>query len=444
MSLDWLADPVTEEEPCGPDLDATDDDDFVDYYFEAEARMPERYVVLRMSADGSGSADEVFDPGSVDLKEERRRIVALLQRSRDLRLLSLLARFSILAGDMERFAQAMSGIALVLETYPDAAHPAPSERRAVLSDLGASATVVNPLHHADLGGGAEATYRCFLVATGAGTARTDAEAEATEAGVVSLLSDSGFAGAVEKRHAALVEARSAFARIVSACLSNPSGPISPGFDSAVGAVDALLDLIHTARPDLATEADAARPPESAPADQAADRQTEDDDPPPVATPIATANVGGIADHGAARRALRASELYLAAQQPGSTARLLVSQARQLVGKSLVDALEVLLPQKAASARVLLGGGTGFVMGIDRLKALTTETPAPVEAEEHGDRPEIADLGTLDGTLRAVEQFYRGSEPASPIPLLLRRARQDLNKDFETILGDILPAEDTQK
>ncbi|MEO1422854.1 MAG: hypothetical protein AAFV09_06735 [Pseudomonadota bacterium] len=79
-----------------------------------------------------------------------------------------------------------------------------------------------------------------------------------------------------------------------------------------------------------------------------------------------------------------------------------------------------------------------------MKALTTETPAPVEAEEHGEGPEIADLGTLDGTLRAVEQFYRGSEPASPIPLLLRRARQDLNKDFETILGDILPAEDTQK
>ncbi|MEL6679486.1 MAG: type VI secretion system ImpA family N-terminal domain-containing protein [Pseudomonadota bacterium] len=439
MSLDWLADPISAEEPCGPDLDATDDDDFVDYYFEAEARMPERYAVPGLSADGSTSITTVFDPASVNLKEERARIEGMLQRSRDLRLLSLLARFSILAGDVDRFAEALGGIALVLETFPEAVHPVPGERRAVLSELGASATVVNPLQHADLGAGAEATYRMHLVATGRASARSEAEEEATEAAVISLLSDGGFTAQVEKRHAALVEARAAFGRIVAACLGGPAGPISPGFDAAVSAVDAVLDLIHTARPDLAAGAEVPEPPKP----DAAPDTPQPDTPAPVAAP--PVDMGSVTSQGMARQALTISETFLATYQPSSVARLLVSQARQLVGKSLVEALETLLPEKAKAARVVLGGGTGFVLGLDRLKALTGEAqPGPELQVTEAPPAPVTNVSELDGTLRAVEQFYRASEPASPIPLLLRRARQDLSKDFESILSDILPTEDTQK
>jgi type VI secretion system protein ImpA len=43
-------------------------------------------------------------------------------------------------------------------------------------------------------------------------------------------------------------------------------------------------------------------------------------------------------------------------------------------------------------------------------------------------------------LENVSAFYRRSEPASPIPLLVDRAVALATKDFVTLLQDFLPAE----
>ncbi|MDN3713666.1 hypothetical protein QWZ10_21415 [Paracoccus cavernae] len=43
MAWEWLQEPVTVAEPCGHDLEKSDDPDFIDYYFEAEGRLPDRY-----------------------------------------------------------------------------------------------------------------------------------------------------------------------------------------------------------------------------------------------------------------------------------------------------------------------------------------------------------------------------------------------------------------
>ena len=55
-----LLDPVSPESPCGPDLERQDDPDFLDYYFEAESRLPERYFTPGLSPDGRD--DRLFDP----------------------------------------------------------------------------------------------------------------------------------------------------------------------------------------------------------------------------------------------------------------------------------------------------------------------------------------------------------------------------------------------
>ena len=47
-----LLDPVSPESPCGPDLERQDDPDFLDYYFEAESRLPERYFTPGLNPDG--------------------------------------------------------------------------------------------------------------------------------------------------------------------------------------------------------------------------------------------------------------------------------------------------------------------------------------------------------------------------------------------------------
>jgi len=45
-----------------------------------------------------------------------------------------------------------------------------------------------------------------------------------------------------------------------------------------------------------------------------------------------------------------------------------------------------------------------------------------------------------GHLSALEEFYRAREPASPIPVLLFRARTYLEKDFSSIVTEIIPAQ----
>lgn len=64
MKLEWLTDPVDLDPPCGPDLEKQDDAAFVDYYFEAEGRLPERYFTPGLAQDGS--EDRFFDPKSID------------------------------------------------------------------------------------------------------------------------------------------------------------------------------------------------------------------------------------------------------------------------------------------------------------------------------------------------------------------------------------------
>lgn len=65
MSAFNLLEPVSPESPCGPDLERRDDPEFIDYYFEAESRLPERYFTPGLAEDGR--EDRLFDPRSVDL-----------------------------------------------------------------------------------------------------------------------------------------------------------------------------------------------------------------------------------------------------------------------------------------------------------------------------------------------------------------------------------------
>ncbi len=62
MSDSNLRDPVSPESPGGPDLERHDDPDFLDYYFQAESRPPERYFPPGLNPDGRN--DRLFDPRS--------------------------------------------------------------------------------------------------------------------------------------------------------------------------------------------------------------------------------------------------------------------------------------------------------------------------------------------------------------------------------------------
>ena len=132
-------------------------------------------------------------------------------------------------------------------------------------------------------------------------------------------------------------------------------------------------------------------------------------------------------------------------EPSSPAVMLVAQARQLVGKPLVEALEILMPGKAGAAVLRLGQAQGFVLPIDRMRALT-QTGLGDSGPDQPAAGEILPInhrGDVVATLLAVESHFSTAEPASPVPLLLSKARDMLNKRFDAIVAEML-ASDEQK
>jgi len=432
LSVEWLTLPVTETAPCGPDLEQTADPAFLEYYFAAEAALPERYLLPR-----------VFDPTSIDIRRENGLIEGLLKRSRDLRLLTLLARFEILAGRTKGFADALEGIVALLDLWPEAAHPAlpgrASARRAALDTLASTPWVVMPIQYLPLNGMAEVTLRRHQVATGAATAR-EGEEGLSAAQILDLLRSPGNRAKAAATQADLSRAAAALTRIATLCAAMPTKPMQLDFARPLAAIAEAQALIETGDPSMpAWVADATAP-----------AGTETAAPEPgAAAPETLLRAPSVAQASAAppitsaeqvKVVLAALERHLARTEPSSAALLLVTQARLLVGKSLVEALETLLPAEAAKAVIDFGPATGFALPMERLKALAAEarpTETDAEALTPPPPPTLQTRADLAAQMRAIEAWYRANEPTSPIPLLLTRARTSLDKDFEAIVTELL-------
>lgn len=444
MQFDWLAEPVSPDAPCGPDLEATDDDAFVEYYFEAESRMPERYFIPGIkSPNDEFTPGTVFDPKSIPHAAEKKAITDLLKRSRDLRLLSLLARMMILAGRLPDFADAVEGTALVLEKFPDDVHPhSSSDRRGAIEELGNASVVGLPLQHINLAGAGEITYRRYTVATGQATPR-EGELGLNSGAMLSEIGAPGNRQAVETSHAALSRAAEALNRIKSACLRLDT-PFTPGVGPTLQVIADIQGMIVNGRSDLK--------PWSAEASPAADEVVPDapadlpiDDATPAGPVPASAAAPGptptVPNRAAAIQILETVERYLATHEPAAPALLLLTQARLLVGKPLVEALETLMPEAANKAKITFGPDSGFVLYMDRLKMLAGEGAGRAETpmqEDPGPVPEIQNRVSIGPLIGAAEEYFRLREPASPIPVLLFKARTYLDKDFSAIVADLLP------
>lgn len=424
MAPDWLTETIDADAPCGPDLEHIGDEAFIDYYYDAEGRLPERYVTTgqQLGADGR-PRDRLYDARSVDLPAERREVEALLRRSRDLRLLSLMARWEALAWEPVALSQTIEAMATLVAAQGDAVHPAlpgrARDRRAALEALTMQAHLIQPLHHMPLAGAQGVTWRRWLLTQGQVEARPDEEAGTADA-ILSALSERGRAAEVDALHGA-------FSRmLVAARTLNPT-LLAPLTDLLEG----LLDLLSRARPDLTTPAAAAEAAPLAGAPETPGAQPETSAPLPLA--------GEPPTRGDARAALAAVRAHLMRAEPSSAALLLVIQAEQLIGKPLIVALETLLPKDAPRTTVDFGPAQGFVLAMDRLRALSAEIQPPEDAPATGPVPAVADRQAAASQLVAIAGFFRRTEPASPIPVLLDRARSWLGRDFEGLLAEILPS-----
>jgi type VI secretion system protein ImpA len=429
MRLDDLIKPLSPDAPCGEDLLAQDDADFCDYYFNVEDRLPTSYFnVVRGT---------LFDPKSVDQKAESAQIDALLDRSRDLRLLGLEAKFQILSGRFKGFAEAVLGFAALLETYPTDVHPTdPIDRQNAIEELNALATIAAPLDYAVLFTDRRAgdiLYRGYATAAGKVTAR-DGEQPGDVGAITGALGSSENAKAVDGLHDQLVALREAIKKIVALCQS-ASKPFTPKLERLDDKLADILAMVLASRADLGSEGRAT----------ATEANTADlAQPSPTSTPLLVqAGPVDIPNHRIAYQNLQAVERYFASTEPSSLALVLVTQARLLIGRPLVEALDALLENSAGYAQISFGTETGFAINMARMRDLSGQANISTEdfsQAAEGDPPttEVVSRDQAGQVLRLIEEFFRAREPASPIPILLFKARNMLSKDFHALVRELIP------
>ena len=428
---DWAAAPLeTEAGPCGPDLEATDDPDFVEWYFTSLGQLPERYVV----PGPGGGADRAFDPRSVDIKTEKSHADTILLRTRDLRVLTLMARWEVLAGRAPEAAEAMEAVAALLEAFPAQVHPtAPSDRREALLDLADPATVLLPLQHLNLAGAQEVSLRRMRVATGEAQARSY-ETGLDGAVLLEELSRPGNRAAVQASVDAIDRMRRAATRIGVAARAPEAGSLTPDLSALGETLDAIRAILAGSVPDmLPATPDAPEPDTAGPTDAPGDPQPDASPAGAVAPPASAAG---------ARAMLEACERYFRLREPSSAAVLLVTQARLLVGRPLMEAIETLMPADAPRTTVTLGA-SGFQLSAERLRSLSGDTSLtlPEAPEPDAPPPDIAPPGNgaeAAALLAAVETYYARHERSSPVPMLLSRARATIGKDFQALIAELVP------
>jgi type VI secretion system protein ImpA len=426
-----LGAPLSEAEPCGPDLDLAGDADYLNFMANAEGLLPESYFA--------------FDPTTIDFPAQFESIGKLLGRTRDVRLLTTLVKFLALDRNLADLVACVETTASLLHDRWEAMNPRPEggdvgARTAALQSLDDLPTVVLPLQHMPLSQtqrqGA-VSYRSYMIATGEVKARQGEQAFDLS-GIERALSESDLDALLQTR-GSLAALRSGLRRIRDVSVAQGGFDQAPSLEKLPPLVDkmlAFLDATITRRdPNAIPREDAPEAVEGeVPADGAA---------PAAASPVARGRIASVAQAG---EALAAVAAYFSANEPSSPALLLVCQAQQLIGKSFVEVMRILVPARVPQAKVLIGKEPAFSLQLEGLSALAPNGAAAAAsggaaATESGAEGGAAEARTRQDAIALLEEvggYYRAMEPSSPIPLLTDRARGLVERDFLYLLKDLLP------
>jgi type VI secretion system protein ImpA len=494
MRYDFLAEPVSEAEPCGPDLEESFDPDYANVTAEASGLIPQRFY--------DRGREKVFDRSIIDLPAQQAAITGLLKRSRDIRLLVLDARLQLLAGKLIGFSEALSGLVIVVTTFWDQFHPQPFDgdmivRQNTLEGLDDLAVVVPALQSASvLEGRARITYRNYLVAYNV-LEPWPGEEPMNRDTLDRSLRDEQSKEQLTAAHVAVLGSLEALTTLRNTFIEKAGHVNAPAFDKVVQALTGFRGFLedYLGITDAAAQAAAA-----ALAAEGGSGET-----------AAVTQGGPIATHAAAMSALKAAEDYFIKFEPSSPAVILIHQARLLIGRPLIAALDALLPEPAARAALRFEGGFRFDLDLARMRHVTDDMLAAISAEAEAAASESSDSSwgsseessswdsassesteseeqpadessespdsseSQDGEeapaetppphvtppspmidtssapsfsattrqeasqlLSAVEGFFKVVEPSSPVALLLTRARSYFGKDFTAILNELLP------
>jgi type VI secretion system protein ImpA len=442
MRYDRLLEAVSESSPCGPDLDESGDPDYLNYVLPATDKLPSRFYHNETGAP--------FDRVSVDLRGETKAIGALLDRSRDLRLLTLESRFQCLGGQIVGFAECLEAMAGLLDRHWEHVHPASPDndhtmRQNTLSALDDRTTIILPLQYAPVSRDKKIgtiALRDYLIATGVVQKSANETAKGTAGELIDILRQPENIPEVTAIHAAILNGEKAIAQIRARFVESAGYEYVPDFVGVSEVFAQLRTMFQTALPELtpAEPSDAASGADADSADASGDSSVAApraaDGVPIVATPVGS--------HAEATAALLAVEHYFLTTEPSSPSLILIHQARMLVGKSLVEALQILLPEAAEKALISFDAGVRFQLGMPKMKSISDTATAEAKLAPNGLNGHAGFVITTrteaQSLLLGVDGFFRSTEPSSPIPMLLAKAKTYMNRDFAGILADLIKAE----
>jgi type VI secretion system protein ImpA len=418
--------PVSEELPCGAALEG--EPAFENFLAAAEGQLPASFAN--------------FSKTSLDTAAQLKQISAFLERSRDLRLLVLAAKYLILSDDLIGFSDALHAMAILLGERWEHVHPQAQEgdyalRSAQIGSLDDLPQVILPLQSVPLIKDRKLgplSYRAHLLATGKVKPRRDREETVLDQNTVreAFLAAEDLDGfksllaAVKQSCAALHNIHQQFADKVGYEHTPSLEKLKPPLDELEAYLSAIL-LEREPAAAIAAEQQTASESGEAPAEPAHTGAVS----PALPAPRSVAD---------ASEALKAIIAYYQANEPSSPALLLTRQAQQLVGKSFVEAMNVLAPEIAKSAAIRIDGGMPFTLNFAHLKTLAGDEASNADATAPAQSYVVAKRADAANLMLVVEAFYRKNEPSSPIPLLIERARLFIDKDFRSLLKDVAKPE----
>ncbi len=430
-SVAALCAPISSTDPCGPDLDQAGDAEYLNFFAQVEGVLPASFFSVE---DG-----KPFDQSAVDINGQLALVDQLLGRSRDIRLLVARARLLILSRDLAGFAATVAATAEWLDKFWEAIHPRSQNdnfdaRSAAISALNIP-TVVFALQYTQLFEArpvGSVTYRAWMIATGE-TKPRPGDAEVAAVAITEAIDNvtPAVLTAVRKNLALLKTSIDVIRRTFAA---HQSSTDLDNLAALLGKIIALIDPHAAASAtDTASQADESN----------AQRAREDGgfaksaDPPPTSIAEAAQALAAIAD-------------YYSRSEPSSPILPLVRQAHQLIGKSFLEVITILMPSQVEKAAFQIGTEQVFDLPVGKLSELSGVSAAPSTDASSDSSPSAQATNSAQprysirsrtqalALLELVQRYFRHAEPSSPIPMLCERARALAQRDFMGVLRDVLP------
>jgi type VI secretion system protein ImpA len=411
-TLDVELPPISQDAPCGPDLDMEGDMAFMNFTASVEGQLPNSYF------------DFIAEPTSpIDFRVQLATAAGLKKRTQDLRLILLSAKLSILNRDFYAFAQGVAETAWLLQNRWDEVHPQAEggrfdARLLQLATLDDSPVVVLPLQYATLLRTNRDTlnYRAVMITLGEAKLR-EGENLASAGTIERMLTKDVETEQLATLYATLARLRDDLDAIAAVTAERAGEENAVKFGPLAALVGKMLDFAQGAL--------SRRDPSLAPAPAAAEA-AEGADSESAAAPQSFAGLTDVDN------ALASALGYFQAKEPSSPALLLIAQARATLGKNLYEVIRLLAPSHVEAARVFVGPTGAFAIPVSSLQDAPALDFSPGEAEPAESRNQAFSI------IEQVAAYLRVVEPSSPAPYLLDRARTLATRDFLSLLGEVFP------